>query len=75
MKTKMVWPFIKGWLSKDDPTGHSKKREGGVYRRRNGVAILKSGQEWNSPAQPGQLKTGQGGNGLLISHLWCPDDL
>ena len=23
----------------------------------------------------GQLKTEQGGNGLLRIHLWCPDDL
>ena len=27
------------------------------------------------PAQLGQLKTGQGGKGLLQIHLWCPDNL
>ena len=27
------------------------------------------------PAQPGWLKTGQDGKGLLRTHLWCPDDL
>ena len=39
------------------------------------MTILKSGQEWTLPAQLGQLKTGQGGKGLLLSHLWFPDDL
>ena len=27
------------------------------------------------PAQLGQLKTGQDGEGLSRIHLWCPDDL
>ena len=27
------------------------------------------------PAQLGQLKTGQSGKGLLLRHLWCPNDL
>ena len=44
-------------------------------RRRGGKTISKSGQEWTSPAQLGQLKTGQDGKGLLQIHLWCPDDL
>ena len=44
-------------------------------RRRGGKTILKSGQEWTLPAQLGQLKTRQGGKGLLQIHLWCPDDL
>ena len=41
--------------------------------RRGGKTILKSGQELNLSAQLGQLKTGQGGKGLLQIHLWCPD--
>ena len=44
-------------------------------RRRGGKTISKSGQEWTLPAQLGQLKTGQGGKGLLQIHLWYPDDL
>ena len=39
------------------------------------MTILKSGQQWTLPAQLGQLKTEKGGKGLLLSHLWCPDDL
>ena len=38
-------------------------------RRRGGKTILKSGQEWTSSAQLGQLKTEQDGKGLLGSHL------
>ena len=44
-------------------------------RRRGRKTILKNGQEWTLPAQLGQLKTGQGGKGLLQIHLWCPDNL
>ena len=44
-------------------------------RRRGGKTILKNGQEWTLPAQLGQLKTGQGGKGLLQIHLWCPNNL
>ena len=44
-------------------------------RRRGGKTKLKSGQGWTLLAQLGQLKTGQGGKGLLRSHLWCPNDL
>ena len=33
-------------------------------RRRGGKTISKNGQEWTLPAQLGQLKTGQDGNGL-----------
>ena len=44
-------------------------------RRRGEKTILKNGQEWTLPAQLGQLKTGQGGKGLLQIHLWCPDNL
>ena len=39
------------------------------------MAILMSGQEMTLSAQLGQLKTGQGGKGVLLSQLWCPDDL
>ena len=39
-------------------------------RRRDGKTISKSEQEWILPAQLGQLKTGQGGKGLLQIHLW-----
>ena len=63
--------------SKDNPTGHSKRKKkkrqteeevGRQYQRvdRNGLTL---------PAQRGQLKTGQDGKGLLRIHLWCPDDL
>ena len=46
-----------------------------VDRRRGGKIILKNGQDWTLLAQLGQLKTGQGREGLLRGHLWCPDDL
>ena len=36
---------------------------------------IKEWKEWTSPAQVGQLETGQDGKGLLRIHLWCPDDL
>ena len=39
---------------------------------RCGKTISKSGQEWNLSAQLGQVKTEQGGKGLLQIHLWCP---
>ena len=45
-------------------TGKTKEEE---------VGILKSGEEWTLVAQLAQLKTGQGGKGLLRSHLLCPD--
>ena len=44
-------------------------------RRRGGMTVLKSGQEWTLPAQLGQLKTGQGVKRLFLSHLWYSDDL
>ena len=71
----MVWPcFNIFWSSIDNPTGHSErnKKEKEADRRRGGKTISKSGQEWTSPAQLGQLKTGQDGKGLLRIHLWCP---
>ena len=72
--TKEVWQCLEVfWFSKDDPTGHSKRKE--VDRRRDGKTILKSGQEQTLPAQLGQMKSGKGGKGLLQSHLWCPNDL
>ena len=37
--------------------------------------ILKSGQEWDLSAPLGQLKTRQGGKGLLHCPLWCLDGL
>ena len=51
MKAKMVWPYLKVWFSKDNPTGHSdrkkKKRQteeevGRQYQRvdRNGLCQL-----------------------------------
>ena len=46
-----------------------------VQRRRGGITILKSGQEWTLPARLEQLKTGQGRTVVLLSHLCCPDDL
>ena len=46
-----------------------------VARRRDGKTILKSGQEWTLVADLGQLKTVQGGKGLLQSSPWCSDDL
>ena len=41
----------------------------------NWKTMLKSGHEWTLSAQLGQLKTGQGGKGLLQIHLWRPDEL
>ena len=46
-----------------------------VNRRSGGKTLLKSGQKLTLLAQLGQLRTGQGGKGLLQIHLWCPDDL
>ena len=73
----MIRPCLKVfWFSKDNPTGHSeRKNKKEADRRRGGKTISKSGQEWTLPAQLGQLKTGQDGKGLLRIHLWCPDDL
>ena len=34
-------------------------------RRRAGKTLLKSGQEWPLSVQLGQLKTGQGGKGIV----------
>ena len=45
------------------------EKEEEVDRRRDGNTISKSGQGGTLPAQFGQLKTGQGGKGLLRSHL------
>ena len=50
-----------------------KKKE--AERRRGGKTISKNGQEWTLSAQLGRLKTGQDGKGLLLTHLWCPDEL
>ena len=51
-----------------------KGKEEEVDRRRGVKTILKSGQEWTWSAQLGQLKTEQGGKGLLQIHLQCPDN-
>lgn len=32
---------------------------------------MKAGQEWTLPAEMGQLKRGQDGKTLLLSHLSC----
>ena len=69
----MVWPHF--WFGKDNPRGHSERKKKEVDRGRGGKTILKSGQGWTLPAQLGQLKTGQGGKGLLQIHLWCLDNL
>ena len=55
--------------------GTVKEKEKEADRRRGGKTISKSGQEWTLPAQIGQLKIGQDGKGLLLTHLWCPGDL
>ena len=52
-----------------------KDKEQKEDRGRGGKTILKKGQECTLPAQLGQMKTGQGGKGLLQIHLWCPDNL
>ena len=52
-----------------------KDKEQKEDRRRVGKTILKNRQEWTLPAQLEQLKTGQGGKGLLQIHLRCPDNL
>ena len=53
-------------------TVKGKRKRGKQKKRRK--TISKNGQEWTLPAQPGQLKTGQDGKGLLRIHPWCPDD-
>ena len=62
----LVKSFLQG-------TVNGKEKE--VDKRRDGRTISKSGQEWTLPAQLGRLKTGQAGNRLLLSHLWCPNGL
>ena len=56
-------------LAKTMLQGTVKKKEKQADRRRGGKTISKSGQEWNLPAQLEQLKTRQGGMGLLRIHL------
>ena len=41
------------------------KKEEKADRRRDVKTMLRSGQRWTLLAQLGQLKTGQGGKGLL----------
>ena len=56
-------------LSKDNPIGDSERqKEKGAERRKGGktIHVLKSGQELTLIAQLGELKTGQGGKGLLM---------
>ena len=38
--------------------------------RRGGKTILRDGQGWILRTQLGQLKTGLGGKGLLLNHMW-----
>ena len=52
-------------------TVKGKKKEKEADRKIGGKTISKSEQEWTLPAQLGQLKTGQDGEGLLRIHLWC----
>ena len=66
-KRKLInWLRLKvSWFSKDDPTGRSeRKRRRGRQKKRWEDNI----KEWTG-VQLGQLKTGQGGKGLLWSHL------
>ena len=57
----MVWPrFRVFWFSKDDPKGHSERKR----KKRQTL-----------PGQLGRLKSGRDGNGLLRTHLRCPNDL
>ena len=51
------------------------EKEKEVDRRRDGKILLKTGQGWTLLAQLGQLRIGQDGKGLLLSHLWCPNNL
>ena len=51
------------------------EKEEEVDRRRGGNTVQKNGQGSTLQAQLGQMETGQDGNGLLRSHLWCPNDL
>ena len=46
-----------------------KKNKEEVDRGSGEKTILKSGQEWTWPTLLGQMKTGQGGEGLLQSYL------
>ena len=52
-RKKMDWPCLNVFLLQGTMKG--KKEE--MNRRRSGKTILKSEQEWNSPAHLGQLKT------------------
>ena len=60
----MVWSWLKV-ICFISPTGHSERKKKEADRRKVGKTISKSGQEWTSPAQLGQLKTEQDGKGLL----------
>ena len=52
-------------LAKTILQGTVKEKEKEADIRRGGKTITKSAQKWTLPAQIGQLKTGQGGGGLL----------
>ena len=73
LETEVVWSGLKVFWFRQFCRAQWKLKEEEVDRKRGVKTILKSGQEWSLPAQLGQLKTGQGGKGLLWNHLWCPD--
>ena len=52
-----------------------KKKKTEVEKRSDRKTIFRSGQGRTLPAQLGQLKTGQDGQGLLRSHLCCLSDI
>ena len=69
----MVWSHLKVfWFSKDNPTGAVKGKRRGRHKKRWEDNI----KEWTGMEfvnLTGQLKTGQGGKGLLQIYLWCLD--
>ena len=67
----MIWPRFKIFcLAKTILQGTVKEKREEADRRRGGKTISKSGQEFTLPDQLGWLKSGQGGKGLLLTHLW-----
>ena len=63
---RTIWP---------SPPGQSESKKEEEDRKYDGKTILMSGQGWALLAQLGQPKTEPGAKALLLSHLWCPDDL
>ena len=69
--TKVAWPRLKVfWFSEDYPTGLNGDKKRNSQQKQGvggggGSNIIKGCSRWTLSAQVGQLKTGQGGMGLL----------